>query len=169
MVSAGNINSFTKGLDKSVDDSSIHGLAGEGGCLGPVGLWGRPRGEDPASLRASLGPGRRRALGRRDPRRQCSVPAGGSSARHGPFSQYPQHSPFIVWGDNNTTTTGGVLARLSPKGPAEGDRHRVQSPLPEQRQASQPRGGQASALGPSWVPTAVLGPEERGAEMDLLQ
>lgn len=35
MVPVGNINSFTKGLDKSMDDSSIHELEGERGCLGP--------------------------------------------------------------------------------------------------------------------------------------
>lgn len=124
-----------------MDDSSIHGLAGEGGCLGPAGLWGRPRGGDLASLRASLGPGRRQALGPRN----CSVPAGGSSVRvHGPFSQSP---PFVVWGDNGTTNTGRVLARLSPKGPAEGDKHRVQSQLPKQHQTSRPQGEQARAPG----------------------
>lgn len=38
-----------------MDDSSVHGLEGEGSCLGPAGLWGRPQGGNLASLRAAHG------------------------------------------------------------------------------------------------------------------
>lgn len=150
MVSAASINSFTKGSDKSMDDSSIHGLGGEGGCLGPAGLWGRQPSE-PLSEAGSRPPRPRRQCWR-----SCRLQRGLSPWA---LCSALQHSPSRVWGDRDTTSSvESVLARLSLKGPAEGDRHRVQSQLPEQRPGwlPGPEWGKQVPLRAGWVPNAVL-------------
>lgn len=71
--------------------------------------------------------------------------------------------PIHCLGDLDTTSSvPSVLARLSLKGPVEGDRHRVQPRLPEQRPG-------CSALGerlwvPAGCPTRCYAPREKGAE-----
>lgn len=154
MVSAGSINSFTKGLDKSVDDSSIHELEGKEAVWGLLacgeGLreatWlpsVPPRGP---RWRLVLASGTQKAV-------LASLQPGAQPESPGPCLSVLGCSPSTVPRPETRGTKhplwGCILARLSPKGPAEGDRHHVQSQHPAQSPGS-------SALGRAskcpWAP-----------------
>lgn len=122
---AGNINSVTKGLDKSRDDSSIHGLGGE------EAVWGLLVGGE--SLSAVSWPPSEHFTGFRPQGPQVAVSvllrAGAPPEFSGSFLN-PRHSPSAVWRDSGTMSSPGEPWPGCPLRDQQGETDTVSSPAP---------------------------------------
>lgn len=132
MVPLGNINSFTKGLDKSMADSSIHELEGKRGCLGAP--WaGIRRQPDLPKDHPLAGLVKDKPLGTASQKVILGFCASGCGP--GPPTVSSTSPPPTSHSEKTRTSTSSgesSSARLSPMGPAEGDRHRIH-PVPDPR------------------------------------
>lgn len=129
--------------------------------MGPAGLWGRHPGGHPSGPLSEAG------FRLPDSGGRVGVPAEAPavlSPRALPSTL--QYSASSVWGDVDATSSmESVLARLSLKGPAEGDRHRVQSQLPEQRLGSSALSWASECTRvPAQCAMLCYGPGGKGAE-----
>ena len=131
--------------------------------MGPPGLWRRHQGDDLASLRPPPGPCWRQASGPGQPEAaSIFLLLGAQSDSQALASVSPALAVSCLGSHGHCQLWESGPARLCPQGPAEGDRHRVQSLLPAHRPGC-PGEGKWAPEGPRSVSNTVLGTQGRGA------